>query len=626
MKYFFYCLTLLFAAFIYSCSKEKPHSPKKYTIEQFLNTTSYSGGSYTWDEKRILLSSDETGVYNVISVPTNGGKQTRLTNSEDKSIHVLSGFPHDDRFLFTSDEHGNERNHIYLREADGTVRDLTPFAEARAEFYGWNYGLTGFYFGSNQRDPKFMDLYEVDLETLTPRLLYKNEAGWKFGSISPNKRYMTLGKVINANSSEMYLYNFDTNTLKNLTPHEGDISYASQGFSIDSKELYFLTDENHDFSYLKKYNLETGATETVEKYDWDIAGSNFSHTGKYRVISINQDGMSVVKIYDQKAKKPLVLPKMPEGEITSVLISRSEKSMLFFVNGDRSPNNLYIYNFEKGTYRKLTESMSPDIDTQDLVEAETVRYPSYDGKLIPALFFKPKNISEGQKVPALILVHGGPGGQSRKGYNFLVQYLVNHGYAVLAVNNRGSSGYGKAFYKAADLKHGEADLDDCMCAKGYLVNTGFIDENKVGIIGGSYGGYMTLAALAFRPEEMAIGIDIFGVSNWVRTLKSIPSWWESERQSLYMKIGNPETNAEYLESISPLFHADKIRKPLLVIQGANDPRVLKAESDQIIEAISKNDIAYRYVVFEDEGHGFSKKQNRLTVAKVILEFLDEHLK
>lgn len=300
--------------------------------------------------------------------------------------------------------------------------------------------------------------------------------------------------------------------------------------------------------------------------------------------------------------------------------------MLLSVHGDRTPANFYLYDIAKKSSYKLTASLSPDIDPKDLVDAEVIRFPSYDGMPIPALYYKPHGINEGNKAPAMILVHGGPGGQSIKRYDYLIQFLVNHGYAVLAVNNRGSSGYGKSFFKAADLKHGEADLDDCIWAKKFLISTGHIDENKIGIMGGSYGGYITLAALAFRPHEMALGVDIYGVSNWIRTLKSLPAWWESERDILYKKIGNPYTQSAYLESISPLFHAKNIVKPLLVIQGANDPRVLKVESDQIIEEVSKNGTPCQYIVFEDEGHGFSKKQNKLQVANSILDFLDKYLK
>ncbi|HYO83235.1 MAG TPA: prolyl oligopeptidase family serine peptidase [Bryobacteraceae bacterium] len=222
-------------------------------------------------------------------------------------------------------------------------------------------------------------------------------------------------------------------------------------------------------------------------------------------------------------------------------------------------------------------------------------------------------------------VHGGPGGQSRKGYSALYQYIANQGYVILRVNNRGSSGYGKTFYAADDQKHGREPLRDCIEAKKYLQTLDYVDPERIGIMGGSYGGYMTLAALAFHPQEFRAGVDIFGVSNWVRTLKGIPPWWEASRKALYTELGDPNTQEEMLRAISPLFHADKIRRPLLVIQGANDPRVIKAESDEIVEAVKKNKVPVEYVVFPDEGHGFSKKANEVTAYRSIAAFLDKHL-
>jgi dipeptidyl aminopeptidase/acylaminoacyl peptidase len=224
------------------------------------------------------------------------------------------------------------------------------------------------------------------------------------------------------------------------------------------------------------------------------------------------------------------------------------------------------------------------------------------------------------------MVHGGPGGQARLPYNAVIQYLANHGYAVLDVNNRGSSGYGKTFFTADDRKHGREPLWDCIEAKKYLGSLGYIDAEKIGIMGGSYGGYMVLAALAFKPEEFAVGVDIFGVSNWVRTLESIPPYWESFRKSLYTEIGDPSTDLEFLRETSPLFHADKIKKPLIVLQGANDPRVIKPESDEIVEAVKKNNGIVEYIVFDDEGHGFTKKENEIRAYKAVLDFLETHLK
>ncbi|HEY3124842.1 MAG TPA: prolyl oligopeptidase family serine peptidase, partial [Thermoanaerobaculia bacterium] len=202
----------------------------------------------------------------------------------------------------------------------------------------------------------------------------------------------------------------------------------------------------------------------------------------------------------------------------------------------------------------------------------------------------------------------------------------NHGYAVLGINNRGSSGYGKTFYVADDRKHGKEPLRDCVEGKKYLASFPYVEAGKIGIIGGSYGGYMVLAALAFRPEEFAVGVDIFGVSNWLRTLQSIPKWWESQRLALYQEIGNPEKDQAMLREISPVFHADRIRRPLLVLQGANDPRVIKPESDDIVAAVKKNGVPVEYIVFPDEGHGFTKKKNQIEGYGAILRFLDRYLR
>lgn len=261
-----------------------------------------------------------------------------------------------------------------------------------------------------------------------------------------------------------------------------------------------------------------------------------------------------------------------------------------------------------------------------LVESEVTRFASYDGLEIPGILYRPKMATAATPVPAIVLVHGGPGGQSRRSYSALVQHLVNHGYAVYAINNRGSSGYGKTFYHMDDKRHGDVDLKDVVASKDYLAGLDWIDGERVGIMGGSYGGYMVAAALAFEPDVFDVGVNIFGVTNWVRTLESIPPWWESFREALYDEMGDPATDAERHRAISPLFHAENIVKPLLVVQGANDPRVLQVESDELVEAVRANGVPVEYVLFEDEGHGFRKRENRITASEAYLEFLDKHLK
>ena len=276
--------------------------------------------------------------------------------------------------------------------------------------------------------------------------------------------------------------------------------------------------------------------------------------------------------------------------------------------------------------KRLTSSLNTEIDAADLVNSEVVRFKARDGMAIPNILYKPHQATSTSKAPALVWVHGGPGGQTTSAYSSVIQYLVNNGYVVLGINNRGSSGYGKTFFTADDRKHGREPLWDCVDAKKYLASLPYVDSNRIGIIGGSYGGYMVLAALAFQPDVFDVGVDLFGVSNWVRTLESIPAWWEAQRKALYAEIGDLKTDAQMLRDVSPVFHADKIRKPLLVLQGANDPRVIKPESDDIVAAVKKNGVPVEYVVFADEGHGFTKKKNQIEGYSAVLKFLDQHLK
>jgi len=618
---------ILFALLLilFGCQRNTYKEVPQYSIDQFMNTTTIFGSSFSPDESKILFSSNKTGIYNAYTIPVTGGEPTSLTRSEDDAIIAISFFPKDERILYRGDKGGNEIWHLYVRNADGSVQELTPGEKARAVFYGWSHDHKSFFFGWNKRDAKFMDVYEMDVKTFTPSVIYENDAGYDFGGISNDKNYMALSKSSTTNNSDMYLMNLITTEIKHLTPHKGDIKFAPVAFSPDSKLLYYLTDKDNEFTYLNKYDIDSGEKSTIEKENWDIMYGYLSETGKYRVVGINEDAKTVIKIFDSETNKLVPLPKV-SGNINSVNISDSESKMTFYSNSSTAPNNLFVYDFQSKQITKLTDTMNPEISQDDLVQAKVIRYKSFDGLEIPAILYKPWQIKPEEKAPALVWVHGGPGGQSRIGYVDVIQYLVNHGYVVLAVNNRGSSGYGKTFFKADDLKHGEEDLDDCVKAKDFLISTGYVDASKIGIIGGSYGGYMVLAGLAFRPDAFTVGVDLFGVANWVRTLQSIPPWWESFREALYKELGNPATDLDYLKRISPLFHAENITKPLMVLQGANDPRVLKVESDEIVAAVQKNGVPVEYVVFDDEGHGFRKKENKIKGYKGILTFLNTYLK
>jgi dipeptidyl aminopeptidase/acylaminoacyl peptidase len=602
---------------------------KRYTAEQFMATTSLRGASFSADEKRVMFSSNESGIFNAYSVATTGGKPEALTKSTTDTTFGVAYFPDDDRILYTRDAGGDENNHLFVREKDGSEKDLTPGAKLKASFFGWRKDGAAFYVTTNERDPKFFDLYKYDAKTYTRTMFFKNDEGLTPATISDDEKWIAFNKPNTTNDSNMYLHDVAKKETKLITPHQGNMAFDAETFDPPSKKLFFASDEGGEFKRIRTFDLATGAMSDHEKANWDIAYTYFSRDGRYRVTGMNEDGSTVIRVVEvgkDGAEKPVTLPKLPSGEIRGVTFSKNSARMAFYVNGDRSPSNLFVYDFASKSVKQLTETLSKEISSNDLVEAEVVRFKSFDGMVIPSIYYKPHGASSTNKVPAIIYVHGGPGGQTTRGYNAQIQLLVNAGYAVLGINNRGSSGYGKTFFAADDRKHGREPLWDCIEAKNYLASLGYIDHERIGIMGGSYGGYMTAAALAFRPEAFKVGVNIFGVTNWLRTLESIPPYWESFRKALYDEVGDPVKDKDFLVATSPLFHAKEIRKPMMVIQGANDPRVIKAESDDIVDAVKKNNVPVEYVVFADEGHGFSKKKNQLEAYKKIVEFLDKYLK
>jgi dipeptidyl aminopeptidase/acylaminoacyl peptidase len=599
---------------------------KQYTIEQFMATTAITGASFSADEKRLLFSSNQSGIYNVYSIPTAGGTAAPLTASATDSTFAISYFPRDDRVLFTRDQGGNEKNHLYVREASGTDRDLTPGEKLKAVFAKWSRDGDAFYAKTNERDERFFDLYRYDARTYERTRVYQDDTGYDFADISGDGKWLAFQKTHSTADSDVYLYETGTRRMTLISKHDGTATYEPATFDVDAKWLYLLTNDGAEFQRVRRYELATGRSEDVEKADWDVVWTFFSQNGKYRVSGVNEDGRTVLKVWNGRTGAPVPLPDLPAGEISSVRVSRSETRLAFQLDGERGPNNLYVYAFGEKAPRRLTDTMNKEIDPADLVAAEVVRFPSFDGMRIPNILYRPHQATTESRSPALVWVHGGPGGQTRRQYSAPIQYLVNHGYLVLGINNRGSSGYGKSFNTADDHRHGREPLWDCVEAKKYLQDLPGVDPGRIGILGGSYGGYMVLAALAFQPEQFAVGVDIFGVSNWIRTLESIPTWWESERLALYKEIGDPEKERDFLREISPLFHADQIRRPLIVLQGANDPRVIRSESDDIVAAVKKNGVPVEYVVFADEGHGFSKRKNQIDGWRAILAFLDQHLR
>ena len=604
---------------------DRSFKPTQYSVADFYANKNFFGASFSPDRQRVLVGSNLSGIWNAYTVPVAGGEPQPLTTSTTNAIFPIAFFPNDERILYSSDEGGNELSHLYVRNTDGSVTDITPGKNLQASFAGWAGDDKSFFVTTNERDRRYFDLYEVKTDGLGKSLVYRNTDGYLIADVSRDKHYVALVKSYTTSDQDIFLHDLQKKTTTNITKHTGTVNNSPADFTPDGTKLLFVSDSGREFASLRSYDLIDGTKKSVYEQNWDIGNANFSKSGKYLIVGVNEDSKYAARVLDAATMQPVSLPGMPTGLVRGVNVAPNDSLIAFYASDGSTPDELYVASIGQAP-KRLTTALNPKMKREDLVVPSIVRFKSYDSLEVPGVLYKPHQASADQKAPAMVLVHGGPGGQAQVGYFELTQALANRGYVVFDINNRGSSGYGKTFYQMDDRKHGEADLGDVVAAKRLLGSLGYVDTTKIGIIGGSYGGYMTLAALTLQPDAFKVGVDLFGISNWSRTLNNIPPWWEAFRDALYKEMGDPKTDSARLHRISPLFNAAKIKAPLMVLQGANDPRVLQIESDEIVAAARKNGVPVEYVVFPDEGHGFVKKENEIRGYSGILAFLDTHLK
>ena len=602
-------------------------APRRYTIEQLMAADSLGGFSFSPDNSHLLFTSNRSGIANIYVMPLAGGEARQLTNSTVETVSAIGYFPNDERILFSSDQGGNERAHIYVRELDGTIRDTTPGERHVARFVDWAHDGRSFFVQMNDRDPRFFDLHEIRVdEDYRSERIFENDRAYQIRAVSPDRRYVALSRILDNETKHCYVYDREARQLRQLTP-DGPVACEPQAFAAQGHVLFYTTDDGGEFTFLVRQDLGSGERTTVFRPErWDVSGAGFSRDNRYLVVSVNENARNRPYLFDAATLLPVPLQNPAPDATVGLMVARDAPLALMTMSNGATPGDIFLLDIQSGERRLLLRSQAPEVNQADLVPGEVVRFRSYDGLEVPGVLYRPHGARAGERLPAVIHVHGGPGDESRIGYRPLVQYLVNHGYLVFEINNRGSSGSGRTFYHLDDRRHGSADLDDVVAAKYWLAREHGVDPDRVAIQGQSYGGYMTLAGLTFRPEEFAAGVDIYGVSNWPRLLAATPAWWEDLRRLLFTEVGDPERDADYLRSISPLFHADRIRRPLLVLQGQNDPRVQPEESEDIVARVRANNVPVEYVVFPDEGHGFRKKANQMVAYRTILRFLNRHLR
>ena len=456
-----------------------------YTARQFFETQAVRGASFSHDGKRLLITSDATGIPNVYAQPVAGGEPVALTHSKTDNARGISFFPEDDRVLYTADQGGNELHHLYVVGADGKAKDLTPGERLKAMFSGWSADHRSFWVSTNERDPRFFDLYRYDAQSYERKLVFQNDEAWSIQAVDPTGKHVALHRQNDNADSDVYLVELGKKRAKPrlVTKHEGKAQHRAFAFSREGKRLYYGTDAHSEFQQAWSYELASKKHELEYAAEWDVRSLQFSDSGRYRVALVNEDARDRLHIVDTTTDKELAFPAAQADSVHDVAFSWQEDRIAYYAGMSNGSTNLHTWDLAGGEPRRLTDTLNPALDPSQLVEAQTVRFASYDGVEIPCVLWRPREASAQTRVPAMLWIHGGPGGQTRTGFRGDLQHLVNHGYAVLAVNNRGSSGYGKTFHHMDDHKHGEADLDDVVAAKKYLQGLDWIDAERIGIMG-----------------------------------------------------------------------------------------------------------------------------------------------
>lgn len=542
--------------------------------------------------------------------------------------------------LYVQDKGGDENFHVYVVDPAGpavaqtgvpAARNVTDLENTRAFIYSVPENTPKeIIVGLNDRDPRYHDVYRVNLETGERRLVRQNDdeiAGWTF-DLEGNLR---LAERVKEDGSTEILRVDGEKLVPVYTCTVEETCYAMR-FHKDNQRVYMVTNKGDDvdLTRLILFDPATGSEEIVEEDpegQVDFGDAAFSDATEELVATIYVGDRMRIYPKDETFRRDLELlkQKLPEGEIYFTSSTEDDNLHIIAVTRDVDPGSTYLYNRKTGEVTSLYRSR-PDLPIEHLAESKPIRYKARDGLEIPAYLTLPRGVPP-QNLPLVVLPHGGPWARDTWRYDSFAQFLANRGYAVLQPNFRASTGYGKRFLNLGNGEWGGSMQDDITDGVQYLIEQGIADPERIGIMGGSYGGYATLAGLTFTPDLYAAGVSIVGPSNLITLLNTIPPYWASVKHTFNVRVGNPDDpeDAERLKRQSPFYSAHKIRAPLLVVQGANDPRVKQPESDQIVVAARDNGVDVEYLVAPDEGHGFARRENRLAMAAAIEAFFAKHL-
>lgn len=645
---------------------------EQLSIDRYLNIRSASSPTLSSNNDRIAFLTNITGTPQVWMVGAGGGWPEQMTFYNDR-VDFVQWSPNGGGLLFAKSKGGDENAQLFLLAPDGSeVRTLTDAPKVRHNFGQWSHDGKRISYSSNKRDPNFFDVYVMDVASGREELVYQQD-----GSNSPVAWSFDDQKIIVSRSNEqlsldddLYLVDLATKQATHLTPHTGPAQFDDVHFTRDKRFLLFATNNEREWYSLARMDLQSKRIEIVDDTPWDVDATAMSDDGRMFAYTINRDGFSELYMRpvgeDGKLKDKSDAVKLPgKGVVSGLEFSRDNRKLAFVFNGARFNSDVWVCDTANGTIAQVTRSSRAAIPQTSFVEPELIRYKTFDGRQVPAWYYRPQLVATtsgasdaassdvrvavrngtlppvtgtvrvslgnqqanagrgGSGLPVIISVHGGPEGQERPAFSPIYQYFLSRGYGVLATNVRGSTGYGKTYTHLDDVRKREDSVKDLAAAVEWLKTDGGADGRRIAVMGGSYGGYMTLAAVTLYPDLWAAAVDTVGIANFESFLRNTSGYRRKLREVEY---GSLERDLDYLKSISPLNKVDRIRAPLMVIHGKNDPRVPYTEAEQIVKALRDRNAPVEYMLFDDEGHGIAKLANRLVVYPKVADFLDRYMK
>lgn len=582
--------------------------------------------SFSPDGKTIAFVSNLSGIPQVWTMPVGGGFP-KLVTAFDDPVGFVAWSPDGKWLAFNVAPGGGFNEQIYVARPDGSdLRRLTEGGKENNFLGDWTRDGKYIFFNSNRRDPASTDAYLFDVAGGQMRMVSETRGIGGIEDVSRDGRRAVLNRMLNRGDNNLYLIDLTTGEEALLTPHEGPGSFNGAQFAPDGRAVYFASNKDRDSLALARVGIDDngrpGAIDIVAaRDDGELTGGLMSDDGAVMVLIWNIAGRSDLAFYDVKNNRLTPGPKLPAEIVGGLDFTPDSGRLAMVLSGAASPSNIWTLDLKTRQLTQLTNSPHAGVDLTKMVRPELIEYAAHDGLKLSGWLYRPRGVTGAR--PIVLSFHGGPEGQERPGFNSTYQALLTRGIAVFAPNVRGSSGFGKKFVNLDNGALRENGVRDIKATVDYVVQSGIADPKRIGIMGGSYGGYMVMAGLTEYPELFAAGANLFGITNFETFFKHTQPWMAAISKVEY---GNPQTEAAMLRKLSPIHRIDRIKAPTIVLHGANDTNVPVIEAEQVVENLKRRNVPVEYVLFADEGHGWRKTPNRIRSAVSIVKFFEAHLK